>query len=127
MLYLIILQPISQASRKKFDQMPKRSLQIAGNRGTSLPVWPVPFDNMGAERKKAALPGASQQIAANRSQCVPGIRLHQARKSCRAEIERFFYLAGYTGRVEDESVLLSLIIYFIYTAQLTKWRPQFVP
>ena len=55
MVYFIILQPISQAS--KFDSCRKLSLQIAGSRGALQPVWSVPFDNMGAERKEAALPG----------------------------------------------------------------------
>ena len=65
MVYFIILQPISQTSREKCDQLPKLASQ---------PVWSVPFDNMGAERKKAALPGASQQITADRRQCVPGVK-----------------------------------------------------
>ena len=61
MVYFIILQRISQASRQNFR--PAAETIAAGNRGASQPVWPVQFDNMGTERKKAALPGASQLIA----------------------------------------------------------------
>ena len=51
MVYLIILQPNSQASRGKMRSA-------------------VPFDNMGADRKKNNR--ASHPIAL-RSQCVPGV------------------------------------------------------
>ena len=54
-------------------------LSYGTNAEVSQPVWSAPFDNMGAERKEAALPGASQQIAADCRQCVPGVtRRHGA-------------------------------------------------
>ena len=75
MVYFIILQPISRASCEKIRPAVKtiaadcrQSQPIAGNRGASQPVWSVPFDNMGAERKEAALPGTSQPIAGSVSQ-----------------------------------------------------------
>ena len=75
MVYFIILQPIFTKKMTSYRNDHRQMQAITGNRGASQPVRPVPFDNMGAERKKAALPGASQQIAANRSQCVPGVRV----------------------------------------------------
>ena len=60
MVSFIILQTIAQASRP--------AAETRQSRRVSQPVWSVPFDNMGAERKKAALPGALQQIAGSVSQ-----------------------------------------------------------
>ena len=68
MVYFIVLQSISQASRGKIRPTAET---IAAEREPS--VWQVQFDNMGAERKKPPLPGASQLMAALRSQCVPGV------------------------------------------------------
>ena len=77
MVYFIILQPISQVSREKIRPAVetiaadrRHSQPIAADRGASQPVWSVPFVNMGAERKEVALPGASQQIAADRSRSL---------------------------------------------------------
>ena len=66
------LQPNSQVACRKFDQLPKRQLQsakpIAALSSASQPVWPVQFDNMGAERKKATLPSVSQPVWSRRRQ-----------------------------------------------------------
>ena len=59
MVYIIILQPISQTSRGKIRPAAKT---IAAEREPIAALYPechVQFDNMGAERKKAALPYGS--------------------------------------------------------------------
>ena len=71
--------PILQASREKIRPAAETIAAVAGNRGTSQPVWSVPFDNMGAERKEAVLPGASQPIAGNVSQASGGGRVQYRR------------------------------------------------